>query len=64
MLHFYTASSRRTAAAKMCSSMSPRLNDRTPDIGTLGEGQAIAVDAVEGQRGPEPTPCKGALGLG
>ena len=33
-------------------------------IGTLGEGQAVVVDVVEGQRGPEPMPGKGALGLG
>ena len=34
------------------------------DISTLGEGQAVVVECSRAERGPEPKPCKGALGLG
>ena len=35
-----------------------------PDISTLGEGQAVVVGVRGPKGGPEPKPCKGALGLG
>jgi len=42
--------------------MSPRLNDQTSELSATDKTSSSIV--VEGQRGPEPMPGKGALGLG
>ena len=62
MLHYCTATSSRTAAAKMCWSMSPRLDDHTSALAARDKPSSSMLSRAK--RAPEPMPGKGALGLG